>query len=58
MDSWALKAIETEAMKRAQFELLSGGQTIAVLGLSVKQILWLKTDYERRTGKPASELPA
>lgn len=57
-ESWAIRAVETAALSRArqqlERELVETGPTMA--GLTVAQILWLRADYQLRTGKLASEI--
>lgn len=56
MDSWVLKAIEREAMARAQSDLARMPQTFTYMGVNVDQIAWLIRDYEARTAQRADQI--
>jgi hypothetical protein len=56
MEHWAIKAIEREAMNRALDHVQRMG-VASVAGLTVKQIIWLKYEYEKRTGGPVPAEP-
>ena len=54
-DSWAMKAIEDEAMRRAKQELVrDGGMSVA--GLTLDQIIMLRRYYEEKEGRPAETI--
>ena len=58
-ESWALKAIEDEAMRRASRELVANADKYTtVYGLTMGQIAYLKQKYERETGREASTCPS
>jgi len=57
-DSWALKAIEEEADRRAMARIWSDASSLRVLGLTVQQIRWLRHDWMARTGKEPEEIPS
>lgn len=60
MSNWAIEAIEREAMNRVSRQwaeaMMSGGDYVTLFGLTSRQILWLKGDYERRTGALARDI--
>lgn len=60
MKSWVIEAIEKEADRRASAKILGGmasGDGFKVAGLTVKQILWMKADWMRLTGREIEDIP-
>lgn len=59
---WIIETIEREAMNRATLKiadgLAGGGDIVVLLGMTTRQILWLKLDYEARTGLLAESIGA
>lgn len=53
--NWVLHAIENAAMARAQARIL-GNDEATFMGLTVKQVVFLVTDYETRTGLKARDI--
>lgn len=62
MNAWVIETIEREAMDRASrnlaLQMVEGGDTPVLFGLSTRQILALKHDWETRTGKLAKNIEA
>lgn len=54
--SWALDAIEREAMARAERSLSAIPRTFTWMGVSPERLTWLIREYEARTGLLARDL--
>lgn len=58
--NWIFETIEREAMNRATrnlaLQMTEGGDTVVLMGLTMRQIMFLKNDFESRTGHRASDI--
>lgn len=53
--SWAIEAVEKAALARARQEVLPH-PPVQVAGLTLPQIMWLRADYTKRTGRNPSDI--